>query len=147
MLIPFLPLLSAVATPARAVFYFGNPVLDFRVDRPADDYVEGTVTVDKVRVYHCGGGYTDYPVADTIDPVVVNHVEIDAGDHCGLTFFWSSDLDIDGDGSLGAFTVRYEEATTAVTLDTDIDPVALAPYSVVSGSMPGGAPWLLTNIE
>lgn len=143
------PLLLTALTqsPAHAVWYIGNPVLDFRVDRPAGDYLEGTVVLDKVRVFHCGGGSTDYEVDETIDPVVVQHVSIDAGNHCALRFFWSSDLDIDGDGSLGPFTVRYAEDTTDVTLATDIEPVALTPYSVVSGSMSGGAPWLLTNIE
>src|SRR5688500_4630841 len=51
---PMLPILLAGA-PAHAVWYFGNPVITFRVDRPADDYLEGSVVLDKVRVHHCGG--------------------------------------------------------------------------------------------
>jgi hypothetical protein len=137
----------STANEAHAVIYTGNPDLGFRVDRPADDYIDGTVDLAKVRVHHCAGGYTDYTVDDTIDPVQVNHVAIAAGNECGLTFYWDSNLDIDGYGSLGAFTVRYSEATTYVPLSTDIDPVALTPYTVVSGSMSGGSPWLMVSID
>ena len=143
------PFLFAALTPneAHAAWYFGNPVVTFRADRPAGDYVDGSVLLDKLRVHHCGGGYTDYEVDETIDPVAVNQVGIGAGNHCALTFYWASDLDIDGFGGLGAFTVRYSEPTTTLVLDADIDPVALTPYSVVSGSMSSGSPWLLANIE
>ena len=140
-------LLLLTAEKAHAVYYAGNPDMGFRVDRPADDYIDGTVTLDKVRAHHCAGGYTDYPVDDTIDPVQVNHVAIASGNECGLTFYWDSNLDIDGHGNLGDFTVRYAEATTYVALSTDIEPVALTPYTVVSGSMSGGSPWLMVSID
>ena len=132
---------------AEAVIYVGNPDLGFRIDRPADDYVGGTVTLTKVRVSHCGGGFTDYAVNQTLDPVAVYTLPIAAGDHCSVTYYWGSALLIDGEGSQGLFTVRYAQATTTVTLKADIDPVALSPYSVVSGSMSGGAPWLLMDID
>jgi hypothetical protein len=145
--IPFALLALLAAPDAHALVYTGNPVLEFRVDRPSDDYLTGSVTLDMVRVHHCGGGSTDYQVDKDIDPVEVNAVAIDAGDHCSITLYWDSTLDIDGDGSLGTFTVRYAESTTSMTLSTDIEPVALTPYSVVSGSMSGGSPWLLAKIE
>lgn len=142
------PVLLSLFTPsAHAVWYVGNPVLGFRVDRPADDYVDGNVTLDKVQVNHCGGGSTDVAVNDTLDPLVLQTVALPSGNHCSLTFYWGSAMDLDGDGSLGEFTVRYAESTTTLTLETDIPPVALTPYSVVSGSMSGGSPWLLANIE
>lgn len=133
----------ALSTDAGAVIYLGNPTLNVRVDRPLGDYVEGTVDFDKVRVHHCAGGYTDYTVAKTIDPVAGYDVDIDAGNHCGVTFFWDSVMDIDGP----AYTVRYSGSTTAVTLDTPIDPVALTPYTVISGSMSGGGPQLVVTID
>ncbi|MEZ4240754.1 MAG: hypothetical protein R3F59_32290 [Myxococcota bacterium] len=143
---PFSLLLAALTPDAHAVWYAGNPVLNFRVDRPSADYVEGTATLTKVRVNHCAGGSTDYTVG-SIDPVATNQLSIAAGNECSLTFFWGSNVDIDGDGSLGTFTVRYAQSSTTVTLASTIDPVALSPYSVISGSMSGGSPWLLVDIE
>lgn len=139
-MLPFFSLLSA---PAGAVVYIGNPALGFRVDRPQDDYVQGVVVLDKVRVHHCGGGYTDVAVGETIDPVQLTFVGLPAGDHCSLTWYWGSALDVDGP----SYTVRYAEPTTTVDLDVEIPPKRLAPYSVVSGSMSGGGPWLLSAIE
>jgi hypothetical protein len=128
---------------AFAVQYQGTPALTFRVDRPAGDYVEGEVTVQKLRVHHCGGGTTDVTVGATVDPVVANTVPIPAGDHCAVTFYWSTTLDIDGP----TYTVRYSQSTTTVALDTEIDPKALTPYSVIAGTMSGGGPWLLVAID
>ncbi|MEQ1567156.1 MAG: hypothetical protein ABMA64_16065 [Myxococcota bacterium] len=132
-----------IAAHAQAVQYNGTPVITFRVDRPAGDYVEGAATLSKVRVEHCAGGWTDVSVGAAIDPVAPNEVGIPAGDHCGLTFYWSTAVEVDGP----AYTVRYSGATTTVPLATDIAPRALSPYTVVSGSMSGGGPWLLVSID
>lgn len=132
-----------LANVASAVQYVGSPVLTFRVDRPAGDYVEGSVTLTKVRVHHCAGGYTDVSVGQAIDPVQVQEVEIPEGDHCSLTFYWSTDLDIDGP----AYTVRYSETTTSVPLSTSIAPVSLSPWTVTSGTMSGSGPWLAADIS
>ncbi|MCA9493973.1 MAG: hypothetical protein KC621_28795, partial [Myxococcales bacterium] len=51
-------LLLSALSPAHAVTYDGTPVLTFRVDRPAADYVSGSVELEGVRVFHCAGGYT-----------------------------------------------------------------------------------------
>lgn len=144
-----LPLLSLLALtgPADAVVYQGNPVLRFRVDRTQGDYLEGSSALDKVRVHHCGGGATDVAVGEDLDPVAGFEVAIPAGDHCGLVLFWDGPMDVDGDGSLGAFTVRVTAGSTTLTLADPIAPVALAPWSVVSGSMSGGGPWLLASLE
>ncbi len=133
----------SLSLPARAVVYTGNPDLGFRVDRPADDYVDGVVLLETIRVHHCGGGFTDVDVDLTIDPVAVTWVPIPAGNHCAVTWFWGSVLDVNGP----SWTVRYAEATTTVTLAADIAPKALTPWSVVSGSPSGGGPWLLSIIE
>ena len=139
--------LLLLISSADAFVYIGNPNLDFRIDRPADDYLGGTVTLDKVRVNHCAGGSTDYQVDQTLDPVAVYTLTIAGGDHCSVTYYWASAIVIDGEGQLGPFTVRYSQATTTVQLKADIEPVALNPYSVASGSMSGGAPWLLMDID
>lgn len=132
---------------AGAIIYNGNPNLGFRVDRPAGDYLSGSVTVDKVRVHHCAGGYTDHSVNDTIDPVDGYTMAIPSGDECGLTFYWSSALTIDGDGALGAFTVSHSGSTTSVTLEDEIPPTLLGGCTVTSGQMSGGCPWLLVHID
>jgi hypothetical protein len=136
-----------LATVAQSTIYWGNPNLGFRVDRPAGDYTGGAVTLDRVRIHHCGGGSTDYPVGQTIDPVAGYSLQIAGGDHCSVTLTWSTSMDVEGDGSLGSFTVRYGQETTTVELSAEIAPVALTPYSVVSGSMSGGAPWLMMSID
>ncbi|MEQ1503699.1 MAG: hypothetical protein ABMB14_15780 [Myxococcota bacterium] len=137
--------MSAFAQPAQAVVFLGNPELTFRVDRAAHDYTGGAVTLTKVRVGFCSGSTTDVTVGAVIDPVEAVVVAIPAGDLCGIQWFWGSDLDVDGPG----YTVRYSAATTAVVLDPDgtLPPKALSPYSVVSGSMGGGGPWLLASID
>jgi hypothetical protein len=140
LLVAVWPLLSM---DAHAIYYIGNPNLGFKVDRPAHDYVGGSVGLTKVRVHHCGGGYTDYSVGQTIDPVDGYDIPIASGDYCELTFYWSSVMDITGP----SYTVRYSESTTSVTLDAPIDPVALMPYSVVSGSMSGAGPSLIVVID
>lgn len=140
-----LPLLAA---SAHAYVYWGNPDLRFRVDRPADDYVGATVTLDRVRVHHCGsGGSTDYEVDEVIDPVLGFSLPIAGGDHCKVTLYWASTMDIEGSGAAGPFVVRYASNATEVTLTQETAPVPLTPYSVVSGTMTGGAPWLLLSID
>lgn len=133
----------AAPAPARAVVYTGNPTVTIRVDRLAHDYVSGEVELEGVRVHHCAGGSTDHPVGEIIDPVEGFELPISAGDHCGLTLYWGSSLDITGPG----YVVRYDEPSTDVVLDDPIDKVELTPYSVVSGSMGGAGPWLVTSID
>jgi hypothetical protein len=137
-------LLALVSSDAQAFLYFGNPGnLSFRVDRPADDYLDGSVYLTKVRMQHCAGGYTDYAVNQTIDPVAGYSLSIGPGDECYATYFWGSTMDIDGP----TYTVRYSQPTTTVALSGDIAPASLSPYSVLSGTMSGGGPWLMMVIE
>jgi len=144
------PLLISIATAlclpvaARAVTFYGNPDLTFRVDRPQDDYIDGEVTLDKVVVHHCGGGSTTYQVDEEVDPVAGHTVAIDPGDHCTATYHWDSNLTVDGP----TYTVGHNQSTTTITFDEDgIDPVALTPCSVVSGTMSGGCPWLMAYVD
>lgn len=140
-------LVLVLAAEAHAVYYAGNPTVGFRVDRPAGDYDDGAVDVDKLRVHHCGGGYTDYDVSAVVDPVAGHEVTIAGGDHCSLTWFWDSDVVIDGTGASGAFTVEATADSVTIPLDTEIDPVLLTPWSVTSGTMGGGGPWILTYVD
>lgn len=139
--------LSLLALDAHAFVFLGNPDVGFRVDRPQGDYVDGSVILEKLRIHHCGGGYTDYTVDKVVDPVEGYDVTISGGDHCYATWFWDSDMEIDGDGVAGPYTVEYTGSTATVTLSNDIDWVALSPWSVVSGTMVGGGPKLLTWVE
>jgi hypothetical protein len=134
---------ALVSTTAHAFIYVGNPNLGFRVDRPAGDYVSGSVVLTKVRVHKCGGGYVDYPVGATVDPVAGGSVPIGAGNLCFATFYWGSTMEVDGP----AYTLEVEDSTTTVTLGEEISPVALTPYTVVSGTMSGGGPWLLVDVN
>lgn len=128
---------------ALAVQYQGTPVFTFRVDRPAGDYVEGAVGLEKLRVHHCGGGYTDVSVGATVDPVAPVSIPVPAGDHCAVTLHWSTDLDVDGP----TWTVRYAQASTTLVLEEEIAPKLLSPWTVVAGTMQGGGPWLLAAID
>ncbi|MCB9688169.1 MAG: hypothetical protein H6735_24230 [Alphaproteobacteria bacterium] len=136
-------LLLSALSPAHAVTYDGTPVLGFRVDRPAADYVSGSVVLEGLRIFHCGGGYTDVSVGATFDPVAGGTVTIPSGDHCQITFSWSSVMSITGSG----FTLEMDGETTVVPLDAPIDPVYLSSYTVTSGSMSGYGPWLLVDID
>jgi hypothetical protein len=136
-------MLMFLVPSALALQYNGTPVVTFRADRPAGDYVSGEVELQKVRVHGCSGATTDVVVGAVIDPVLVQTVPIPAGNHCGLTFFWSTVLDIYGP----AYTVRYSQSSTYVALAVDIAPKALSPYTVVAGTMSGGGPRLLVDVE
>src|SRR5262245_55895116 len=89
-----------VASPAEAIIYVGNPVnLSFYVDRAQHDLVEGSVVLDTVRVRACGGGYTDYEVDALIDPVAGYDLDIAGGDYCGVSLYWSTDMELEVSGS------------------------------------------------
>jgi hypothetical protein len=136
-----------LATSAHAFLYGGNPAVRVFVQRPAGDLVSGSVELQKVTVHPCAGGYTDYAVGEVIDPVEGYTVQIAGGDLCGLRFWWASDMELDGDGTLGAFSLLYGEAYTNISIDPDIVSVALTPYDLVSGSMTSGAPRLSVTID
>lgn len=131
-----------LASQAHAVIYTGNPDFGVEVARPAGDYVEGEVYLDKVRIVTCSGSWTDYAFGGTVDPVEGFTVTVAGGNLCAAVFYWGSPMTIDGDGAHGAFTVAYDAGTTVVLLDTPVPPEALEPYTVTSGWMDGGGPWL-----
>ena len=135
-------LLLAPITPAQAVVYIGNPNVSFRVDRVDDDYTSGDVHLDLVRIEHCDGTDTEYVVDDIVDPVLGHTVVIAGGDHCGVTWVFDSDFVIDGSG----FVVDSSQREVYSALPSP-SWVPLSPWSVVSGTMTGGGPRLLTTIQ
>jgi hypothetical protein len=133
----------ALPVPAHAVIYIGNPTLGFRVDRPANDYVDGSVYLIGVRVHYCGGGYDDYAVGQTIDPVAGYTVTVSGGNLCGATWAWGSTMSIEGP----AYDLEAYDDTTFFAIDGDIDPVALEDWDVVSGTYSGLGPYGVLSIH
>jgi hypothetical protein len=129
-------LLVALATPsASANIYGGNPQLTVHVVRPQQDLTTADVTLGKIRMHACGGGYTDYSVGQSVDLVSGYTQAIGAGDWCGVTFFWDDTLLIDGWDQYGAFTVSYSQSSTYYQIDPAVSPVALTPNSVTNGTL------------
>lgn len=136
-------MLFVLSSLALAVVYGGNPHAGVRVDRPANDYVHATVWLDRVDVHHCDGSTQPVVVDEEIDAVSTTWVAVPTGDLCALTFVWSSSMTIEGD----TFMLSYEGQQTTVVLDDPIAPVALTPYTVLSGSHSGSPPWLLVDVQ
>src|SRR5687768_16459739 len=121
-----LPLLSVVmlligaVSPAHAVVFAGNPKVGFHVDRSAGDYVDGAVYLTGVRVHYCGGGYDQYAVGQTVDPVAGHEVTVAGGDLCGVTWYWGSAMEIEG----ASFSLEANDASTSATIQSngDVDP-------------------------
>lgn len=140
-------LLAALFTPAntQAIVHGGNPNLHFEVQQGPGYLTEGSVDLDKVRVELCGGGFTDYQVDDTIDPVDGFDLTISGGDLCGVELFWDSEMFLDGVGPLGAFSLSYDKASTYVPLPAQ--PQALTPWTPETGIVHGGNPNLTLSIQ
>lgn len=140
-------LILLLIAPAHAFLYGGNPAVRLDVQRASADLVSGDVDLTKLRVHYCSGGFADYTVGQTIDPVAGFTQVISGGDICDLRFYWGSDMMLDGSGSLGSFSLLYGEAYTTVPVDPAIAIVPLTPFELVSGSMTSGAPGLRVTIE
>lgn len=125
-------LVLGFASSASAMTYSGNPDLDFKIDRTQSDFVDGDVYLTKVKIHNCNGSSTVYSVGKWIDPVAGYPVHIQGGDLCGASWYWGSDMDIDGVG----FTLEITDNSTYASLDP-IKGVPMLNWSVVSGDMPG----------
>jgi hypothetical protein len=135
-------LLLALGT-ADALIYSGNPDWSFYVDNTGGTLTGGEVWLNKVRIHRCDGGYTEYAVQQSVDPVVGHTVvDITGGDLCAATMYWGSDMELSGSG----FTLRYAENTTTVSLDP-LSAAWLTPYDVTSGTLSGGAPKLFVTLQ
>lgn len=139
-----------VAAPAHAGTWMHGTELHGRVDRPQGDFTGGTVDLEKVRAYHCGAStYVDFVANESVDPVAGFSVTVSAtGDYCDITFFFDTDVTIDGDGTSGVFAIESTDAEVDMTVSASMGWVALSDWSVVSGTMSGSAgPHLTAWIE
>ncbi len=65
-----------------------------------------------------------------------------------MTFYWSSDLLMDGDSQDGAYTALYTPNTTYVPISQDpIPAVDLDPFSIVAGIIHVGNPAIWVDIH
>jgi hypothetical protein len=138
-----LALVLTFAHNADAAIYSGNPEIVFKVDRAAHDLTAAAVTVDKIRVNYCGGGYTDYSVGHDADLVAGWSIIVSGGDFCGIRAYWTSVISIESD----TFGLEYDHAYTDVSVGSTIPPVALAPFTVIWGAIYGGNPELHLTIR
>lgn len=139
----FVPALSLFApSDAAAYVYIGNPALGVRIEWPSGTLTQGAAKLDFVRVFACGGGYTDYQVDAWIDPVEGWSTTIDGGDPCGVGLRWDTDVFVHS----STFVLRYEEIATGFTLPGP-STATYAPFVVVSGSFSGSDPAFLLTLE
>ena len=143
----FLAALSTIAaSPAHAHSYSGTVILELTMDRTEADFVSGTVHVDKVRVHACDSSYVDYPVDQTVDPVLGFGVLVSGGDLCGATWYFDSDIEIDGyDSKFGAFSLVSTDTTAWSSLEPTLVWTPLTSFSVTSGTMGGSGPAYFTD--
>lgn len=140
-----LSLALSFVSASHATIYGGNPQLFLSVDRPEHDLASVEVDLDKVRMHHCQGGYTDYEVDGAVDLVEGHVLAISAGDYCGITVYWASVMTLYGVND--AYVLEYDDATDALSIGSTIPPVSLAPFEVVLGTIYGGNPVLSAIIE
>ncbi len=132
----------AFSFSAQATVYGGNPPLELKVDRPAHDLSAASVTIEKLRVNYCGGGYTDYAVDSAEDLVAGYSRTITGGDLCGVRVYWSSPMTIESP----TFLLEYDSSYTDVYITSGPQPASLTPFSVLEGSIYGGGPLLLVTL-
>ncbi len=104
------------------------------------DLTDGTARLDTVRMYFCGSGYQDYVVDEVIDPVAGFSLDIDDGSYCAVDVKWDTPVFTDKNGS---FRLKYDEATTSVSLDAnEVGQTDFTPFTVTLGSFTGNDPFL-----
>lgn len=139
-----LALLLALTNTADAFVFIGNPKLMVEAVRTEGDLTDGQVYLDAVRVHKCGGGYTDYPIDEWIDPVEGWETTISGGDLCGASVKWGSDLMVES----SAFELRYEQMVTQVVFASAAGgEEELTPFVVESGSFSGSNPVLMVTLD
>lgn len=126
---------SALPATAHAWIYSGNPGdLEFRVDRPEGDVIDGSVLVDKLRIHRCNGTYVDYDIEAWVDPVKGHTVHGSiTGDLCQATWYLSSTMVVAGQG----WVVQTNTPTLVVDLDPFDHRFDLPGAYVKSGSFSG----------
>lgn len=108
--IAFVAALLASSTAFGGIFA-GSPDPSFRIVRPTDDLLGGTVEIAAVHIHHCDGQVATYPVDETIDPVKGFQLSIDGGDLCHAEIEWSSPTYLLGP----KFTLKADTSSTVVS--------------------------------
>lgn len=135
-------LLLPISGSAQAAIYSGNPEIWIDIDRPAHDFLGGSVILEAIQVHTCSGGLATYVHNVAIDPVAGWSTHVGGGDLCGITLVWGGDLSIQGP----TYSLLYSVAATEIPIGTTIPAVALTPFSVVAGNYQGAAPSLLVTL-
>lgn len=136
--------LLALAPPAHAAVYSGNPDLDFRVDRAEGDLVDGNVLLNKLRITRCDGTWVDYPINKWVDPVAgFTKRDVIGGNLCLATWYLTSTMVVAHDD----FVVQTDTPTLVVDLDPFDDQFALPGVYVKSGDFWGGALQVHSTIQ
>jgi hypothetical protein len=145
----FVSTLALLSVP-NAPIYGGNPDIDFRVQRVANDLTGGSVELDEIRLHPCdNSGPTVIQMNQTVDPAVGLSVAIPNGTWCAVSFDWDSPMVVNGGPAGATFSLQYAGAATYVPIADNgtISPVALSPYTVLSGNPSSGAPKIYVTIE
>lgn len=142
---------SLAATKALAASVPAGTVIAFHVERAEADLVEGSVDVHKLRLGRCSGGYVEYRLdEDDVDPVAgYAGVAVGAGQFCTATWFFSSSIVVDGDGTLGPFTAESPTSSAVALIGTNLTATFnnLLPFTTTDGTMPGAPPVLVTTFD
>jgi hypothetical protein len=95
-------------------------------------------------MHKCAGGYTDFPVEQTVDLKNTFTKTVAGGDWCGVSVRWGSNVQITN----GTWTVEYSEAYTAMAIDGNpaAENTTMTPYDVVNSPFSGGAPRLYMTL-
>lgn len=135
-----------LTSPAAAMVVEEDVSVWGRVDRPQDDYIDGDVGLDRLRAHICGTStYEDFVVGATVDPVAGFSATVTVeGDYCTFEWIFDADFVIDGVG----FTVESTDTSVSTAVSASMGWIALSPWSVSSGTMPGSSgPYLITWID
>ena len=132
--------------PARAIIYGGNPTLTVHIERAEGDLDGGLASPQKVRLHACGGGYTDFAIGGTVDPVEGFSVPVVAGNWCGIVLFWEEPTTLWGENSSGPWEITVHDPAHGGALGSSPTVVPLY-FTVEEGIIYGGNPTLVLSIQ
>lgn len=136
-------ILLALALPAHAVVYGGNPHLTLQVDWPGETLTDGAVELGAITVYKCLGGKHEWTPGIPIDPVQGWTMSLPSGNYCSVKFEWDTVMELESDD----FTVEYSQSSTTISLTGASQSVTLSPWRVTDGVVYGGNPNLTVTIQ
>jgi hypothetical protein len=128
---------------ANAWIFVGNPMVHVSIDVPGTSLTYGGATADYLRMHKCAGGYDQYTIDKQVDLVSGFDVAIAAGDYCGTSVKWSTDVEF----GAASFDAVYSEPHTSVTLTGSTSEAGLTPFELTAGTMPQAGPRLVVTID